>query len=325
MSAAGGNDHAGAGHSCGPGEEGLDASTWDASTRVGDRVGDEQARLNAARLSLAERWRRALGEPDATEIHAGSAPLVARGEELEEFWEAREMCEVWAQAEQDPALLAMLREDQADALGSEPLDPAALTHARARFQSRMRQEAPSALPETSALPTIAGADAQAPGLTVSEVVEAMEQEAQLGAPRGQAGRADAWRAALEPVRASRQPLPAPITTQAMRAFWNKMGVAVPREVSTAFNQAARLLLMGRAGSSAPLSLAREARPSGISEAVARLALESATDEEAPAQPEPKLDQPELDQPAREPAARGGDAAPEASSSGHQPGAPDSRG
>lgn len=242
------------------GAEDTSASPYSAQAQVGD----EEARLNARRLSLTERWRRALGEPspDSGAPSHLSAPH-------EEFWEAREMSGIWAQAERDPALLSLLREEAeeaSDAMDAQPVGQAVLDDARARFQSRMRAAGP-----TAAQVLARGEAEDAPSLTVAltigEVVEAMEHE-----ERAEGGVAS-WRPILEPVRTSRQPLPAHITGQAMRAFWDKMGVSIPREVSTAFNQAARLLLMGRADSGVRLSLARSARPSGISHAIASLATE----------------------------------------------------
>lgn len=115
----------------------------DASTCGVARLSDEEARLNALRLNLAERWRRVLDEPLVAEPSPHDASPEAQHEE---FWEAREMSDIWACADRDPALLSMLSEEGRDVLGAEPpdiepVDQAALHSARARFQSRMRQEA----------------------------------------------------------------------------------------------------------------------------------------------------------------------------------------
>ena len=118
----------------------ADAQDAGASTCDGVPVGDEEARLNAQRLSLAERWRRVLDEPSPedseSKSHPSAPPERAR---REEFWEAREMSDIWARAQSDPALRSMLHQEEIDEPEAEPLDQGALEAARARFQSRIRE------------------------------------------------------------------------------------------------------------------------------------------------------------------------------------------
>ena len=160
MSAAPEDDHAG---------ESLEPSASldsDTSTCGDARLSDEEARLNALRLSLAERWRRVLDEPLADEPSAHNAsPEAHREAHREEFWEAREMSDIWARADRDPALLSMLSEEGRHVLGAEPpddepVDQAALDNARARFQSRMRQEARQIAQQVLAPEVLAPAEAQ---------------------------------------------------------------------------------------------------------------------------------------------------------------------
>ena len=151
----------------------------DASTCAGARLSDEEARLNALRLSLAERWRRVLDEPLVPEPSSHEpSPEVQH----EEVWEAREMSDIWARADRDPALLSMLSEEGRDVLGAEPPDDepmnqASLDGARARFQSRMRQEA-----RHIAQQVLAPAEAQdAPSPTDSAQGEAGDPSRETGA------------------------------------------------------------------------------------------------------------------------------------------------
>jgi hypothetical protein len=182
------------------------------------------------------------------------------------------MSEVWAHAEHDEALLAMLHEDEDAALGlstpSEALDEAELARAQDRFVHRMQQ----AQPEPAPRPQVLASTGNTSALTVSEVVEAMEREAQRSG--AQPPEAASWRRVLEPVRSSREALPSHITAKAMSDFWSRVGLAVPRDVAAAFSHAARLLLMGRAAPQGRLSLARSARPAGISHEVERLAAQA---------------------------------------------------